>query len=132
MKKRILDMKVPNRKLQLFLILIIVSSITGYYVIDYAYPRYNYKHTLYLKVRNDSDFQDVSDNKIESCVDCTYEGLIQRYGKVKFFPNNSSLIPQDVKIILTCAAKYLYNKEEREFYLNNMDSIVNARFTKSQ
>jgi len=125
-------MKAPNRMLQLFLILIVVSSITGYYVFEYAYPRYKYKHTLYLKVRNNRTFKDVSDEKIDLCVDCTYDSFIKKYGKVKYFPNKPSSIPQDYKILLTCAAKHLYNEEEREFCLKNMDSIVNARFTKSQ
>lgn len=121
-------MKAPNRKLRFFLILFAVSSMVSYYVIEFAYPRYKFKHTLYQKVRNNPTFKDVSDEKIDLCVDCTYEGLIERYGKVKYFPNKPSSIPYDYKLGLTCAAKYLYNEEDREFCLKNMDSIVKSKF----
>lgn len=124
-------MKKRNKILPITMILIIVI-FTGYSIRKYWYLPYNFKKVYYEGFRSDPKYAQVSDENIELCVDCLYEGFHYFHGSVNNFPLKKDYGFYDVKVLYTCGAKYLFDKEKSEFYLTHMDSLVSAYFINKQ
>ena len=118
-----------NRILPIAMVLILIIY-TGYAIREYWYLPYHFKKVYYEGFRNDPKYAQISDENIELCVDCLYDGFHYFHGSVSNFPLKKDYDFYDVEVIYTCGARYLFDKKKSEFYFTHMDSLVNAYFVK--
>jgi hypothetical protein len=140
---KIPDMKTSNdkdikKKIKLYP-KIVLGLMILILVVEFAIPLINnhyikpkkFKKTIFEDFRNDPDYEYLTDYEIKSYADCLYSKFIERYEKIDNFPMKGYYNKSDVKILYTCASEFIFKEEKQKFFIEHMDSLVNAYFIPS-
>lgn len=118
-------MKIKNKWLVIIIVVASISAVIYPVLMKYYFRPHKYKEEFFQKMRNNSSLIKNTDDEILGCVNCIYENMLNQYGHVDYFPEDS-MSYQDVKSMFECYSVFLFKDKQKVFIQNNIDSLTIA------
>lgn len=117
-----------KRRTRVYRAIIIIPSILitgGLFFYRLYYEPHKYKSDYFEGLKKSEYYSQFPDSTLLTYIDCVYDKLIDEYGSIKNFPENSGVSDFEYFRILTyCEACNFYEDSMKNFILNNIDSLV--------